>query len=179
LSHTPPVGHPSLEGNFLILGPAQRFCPRGEVSAPADEGGIPVVSFLLNGWHNTFTPPRRIAPLPRWGRILFSTQHQVLLRRRSTSEGREVVFVTHPARWAPLSRGELFNSHPSPQTCPPKPLAKGDSAPVGKCLRQQTKGVLTSLLNGKSFFTSFFQILVWWFCPNLFYAFFCEPKPNL
>ena len=34
-----------------------------------DGAGIPVVSFLSNGWHHTLYPPRRIAPLPRWGRI--------------------------------------------------------------------------------------------------------------
>ena len=36
--------------------PMQRFCPRGEVSASADEGGIPVRAFLPNDWLNTFTP---------------------------------------------------------------------------------------------------------------------------
>ena len=36
----PPMGE-----NFT-LNPAQRFCPRGEVSAPADEGGMNLYSYL-------------------------------------------------------------------------------------------------------------------------------------
>jgi len=44
--YPPPVfdGTPPMGENF-ILGSIQRFCPRGEVSASADEGGIPVCSF--------------------------------------------------------------------------------------------------------------------------------------
>ena len=45
---------PPQAGNFTF-NPMQRFCPRGKVSASADEGGIPVVSFLLNGWHYIFS----------------------------------------------------------------------------------------------------------------------------
>jgi len=145
----------------------QRLCPRGEVSASADEGGIPVVSFLSNGWHNIFTPLTTSWSPPPVGENFILEPAPSSPPPGESPQG-EVVFVTHPARWAPLSRGELFNSPPMQRFCP-----RGEvSAPAD----EGGIPVVSFLSNG--WHNIFTPLTTSWSPPPVGENFILEPAPS-
>jgi len=119
-----------------ILDPVRRFCPRGEVSASADEGGIPVRAFFLNGWHHTFTPLTTSWSPPPMGENFILNRVQRFCPRgevsASADEGGILVRTFLPNDWhntfTPLTTswsppplgGEFFNPPHRKRSPPPQ-----------------------------------------------------------